>query len=146
MIDFSTRAITVSVMMVGIGLAATAVVLVNEELDTIRASHTTVQEVPTTTVAVFASSLPQGHIVTFEDMAGAQYVANAVPSSIMVRADAIGMRLRNDVVAGEPVLASIVTNDLVEMVPVYIRTRRGTEVTHTCIARCPAPEIKAAKE
>jgi len=133
---WSHRSVTALVLMLGLSLAGYAVYLANELIQQIEAENTVVEEVPTRLVATFAQDLPQGHILALEDMAGMRYVETSVPSSIMLRADAVGSYVARDVRAGEPVLASLVSVDPIDPEPVLIRTRRGIEVTTTCLAFC----------
>lgn len=132
------RYIAIVVLFAGLGMAGYAVVLAQDHIERIQAEQTVVQEVPTVRVAVFASDLPQGHVVQESDLRVVEYTEGAVPPArITELAQAVGMSIRADVLSGQPVLTPVLSAEPIAMRPLIILVRRGTETDHVCVARCP---------
>lgn len=132
------RYIAIVVLFAGLGMAGYAVLLAQDHIERIQAEQTVVQEVPTVRVAVFASDLPQGHVVQEADISIVEYTTAAVPPTrITDLMQAVGAHVVRDVQAGTPVLLPLVSTEPVAMRPVNIRVRRGTETSVVCVLRCP---------
>ncbi len=132
------RSFAFVVLAVGISLAGYAAFQADAYISQVRAEQIVVQEVETEPVTIFARDLPRGYLITPDDLTTIEYVVGEIVVAVVD--SPVGQYTTRAVSAGQPVVATAVSEEDVPLQGTFIRVRRGTEVTRACIAFCDEVE------